>query len=161
MENSLQQQISPNHSCWANWVTKDDCPQACQYGMCSHLQVKVNFEDITRNVSQPPVRRALVAAEMWCALQDVQPVAIIIRDVNNHPGQKYEIFIFFLIPLLKFVLLGWHTFILRLKKKLSQHIVRLLIRPEKVGLPIQPGSVDLDPGCSSLFLGENKQVLSV
>jgi hypothetical protein len=40
------------------------------------------------------VRRALVAAEMWCPLREIQPLAIIIADVNNHPGQKYGIFIY-------------------------------------------------------------------
>jgi hypothetical protein len=36
------------------------------------------------------LRKALVAAEMWCDLLNIDAVAISIAPVYNHPGERYK-----------------------------------------------------------------------
>jgi hypothetical protein len=93
MAQLINQHISPEHSCWDDWDTKSETPEACKSGKCNHTRIQVNFEDVTKDVRKPVVRKALVAAQMWCTLLDVEPVAISIEPVHNHPGQRYERFV--------------------------------------------------------------------
>jgi hypothetical protein len=62
----------------------------CRSGLCDHIKIKVNFEDVTREVRNAEVRKSLIAAQMWCANLGVKPVAISIALVHNHPGQRYS-----------------------------------------------------------------------
>jgi hypothetical protein len=88
MAQSLKNPLSPEHPCWSDLDTLKIYSELCTSGRCRHSKILVNFQDVTRKVHGPLVRRTLVAAQMWCRQLNIKELAITVQEIRNHPGQS-------------------------------------------------------------------------